>query len=161
MYVQNKTIYNNGTQKCLLAALCMHEDFLKEVQRVWKEDFYPLLQVSTQQTAAFTDKVLPLTEYASTIKASANMNFNRFRFLGTTYWGSAYTGKTFEENVNYVDKFVKNRVEFLNTYFTGLSQEQVVYFDTKNALRREIFAGKGRRNLALLSISVRPARTSF
>lgn len=140
LYVQNKTIYNNATQKCLLAALCTHKDFMAEVERVWKEDFYPLLQVSTGAVAASTENVVSLTEYASLIETSANMNFHRFKFLGTTYWGSTYTGKTFEENVNYVDSFVKERVEFLNTYFSQLSKEAVVYFDNSAAKWSEVYA---------------------
>lgn len=140
LYVQNKTIYNNKTQKCLLAALCSHEDFMQEVAKVWKDTFYPLLQVSIGEAAPYTDNVCSIEEYASLIESSANMNFSRFKFLGTTYWGSAYTGSTFEANVNYVDSFIKKRVAFLDYYFTSVAKESQFYFDNSAARWPEVYA---------------------
>lgn len=140
LYVQNKTIYNNKTQKCFLAALCTHADFMAEVAKVWEEEFYPLLQVSIGATDAYTDNVLPITQYGSMVEASANMNFSKFKFLGTTYWGSTYTGSTFAANVDYVNSFIKKRVAFLDSYFRSLSKESVFYFDNTAAKWSQVYA---------------------
>lgn len=140
LYVQNKTIYNNKTQKCFLAALCTHADFMAEVAKVWEEDFYPLLQVSIGETAAYTDNVLPILQYGSLVEASANMNFSRFKFLGTTYWGSTYTGSDFKANINYVDSFIEKRVAFLDSYFRSLSRESAFYFDNSASKWSEVYA---------------------
>lgn len=140
LYVQNKTIYNNKTQKCFLAALCTHADFMAEVARVWEEDFYPLLQVSMGEKTAYSDNVLSIAQYGALVEASANMNFNKFKFLGTTYWGSTYTGSTFAANVEYVNSFVKKRIAFLDSYFKGLSKESTFYFDNTAAKWSNVYA---------------------
>ena len=114
--LKNKKIYNSQTSQSmdvtLLGALWKHDAFKKEVARVWMEKFYPYLK----------DATTTISDLATTNEASANMNFSRHHFLGTTYWGSAYTGSTYAENINYVKNFVKNRVSFLHDYYAEYYQ---------------------------------------
>ena len=117
-----------------------YEDFREEVKRVWEEQFAPLLEVSVGNKEAYTDNVQKLTDYGNLIEDSANMNFKRHKFLGTTYWGSAYTGSTFTDNVNYVNSFVKTRYQALNKIFTGKVKKTDLYFDNSMANWSNVYA---------------------
>ena len=145
LQLNDKKIYNTTDRNApsyltIMGELIKHDDFMEMVAKVWNEEFYPLLQVSTGSKSAYTDNVMSIQNYGNMVKASANMNFNRFKFLGTTYWGSMYTGSTFTENVNYLDTFVNKRVAFLNSYINALDQKTTVYFDNSNAKWSDVYA---------------------
>jgi len=115
LLLTSKTVYH-GSELNFMGALTKHSDFMDMVKKVWKEDFSPLLQVSTGSKAAYTENVRSIKEYGSLIEASANMNFNRFKFLGTTYWGSAATGTTYSANISYVNNFIKKTCFLFELY---------------------------------------------
>lgn len=151
-YVKNKNIYNATdtsykTDKTILGALCKHDDFMKEVVKVWKEDFYPLLKVSTGATPAYTKNVKSISAYGSLLTPSATMNFSRFDYiLGSAYWGSAMTGTTYADNINQLKAFVKNRTAFLNDYFNSFNynyddgKDMIIYYDNSETKWDKVYA---------------------
>ena len=126
MYVQKKHIYKNKdvmsseTEVNFLGRLMKHEEFKKEVARVWTLDFYPLLKVATGSTSSTTavNKLMSISKYGSLCEASANMNFSRNEgTLGSAYWGSYCQGKTYADNISALNTFVKNRTNVMNNLF--------------------------------------------
>ena len=143
LLLTSKKVYH-GSELNFMGALTKHSEFMDMVKKVWKEDFSPLLSVSTGSKAAYTANVKAIKAYGSEIKSSANMNFSRFKFLGTTNWGSKNTGSTFNENVNYVHNFIKKRVTYLNSVWGSGSnnnnEKTTVYFDNSNAKWSNVYA---------------------
>lgn len=143
LLLTSKKVYN-GSELNFMGALTKHNDFMDMVKQVWKEDFAPLLEVSIGNKAAYTENVRSINAYGSEIEASANMNFNRFKFLGTTHWGSAATGNTYSANISYVNNFIKKRVSYLNSIWgnggSGGDEKTTVYFDNSNAKWSNVYA---------------------
>lgn len=126
MYVQKKHIYKNKdvmsseTEVNFLGRLMKHEEFKKEVARVWTLDFYPLLKVATGSTSstASVNKLMSISKYGSLCEKSASMNFSRNEgTLGSAYWGSYCQGKTYADNISALNTFVKNRTNVMNNLF--------------------------------------------
>ena len=143
LLLTSKKVYN-GSELNFMGALTKHSDFMDMVKKVWKEDFSPLLAISTGSKEAYTENVKSIKTYGSELEASANMNFSRFKFLGTTYWGSAATGSTYSDNINYVNNFIKKRVAYLNSVWgkggSGDDEKTTVYFDNSNAKWSNVYA---------------------
>ena len=126
-YVKEKHIYYNHSVVSssrdlnFLGRLCRHSEFMTEVDRMWQTTFYPLIKVAYGAKTAFSSKLMSIDKYASTIEKSANMNFSRFEgILGSTYWGSAYTGSDYATNVRKLKEFVSNRAAVMNNSFKAL-----------------------------------------
>ncbi|MBQ3783297.1 MAG: CotH kinase family protein [Lachnospiraceae bacterium] len=126
-YVKEKHIYYNHSVVSssrdlnFLGRLCQHSEFMTEVDRMWQTTFYPLIKVAYGAKTAFSSKLMSIDKYASTIEKSANMNFSRFEgILGSTYWGSAYTGSDYATNVRKLKEFVSNRAAVMNNSFKAL-----------------------------------------
>ncbi|MBQ5561477.1 MAG: CotH kinase family protein [Lachnospiraceae bacterium] len=126
-YVKEKHIYYNHSVVSssrdlnFLGRLCQHSEFMTEVDRMWQTTFYPLIKVAYGAKTAFSSKLMSIDKYASTIEKSANMNFSWFEgILGSTYWGSAYTGSDYATNVRKLKEFVSNRAAVMNNSFKAL-----------------------------------------
>ena len=126
-YVKEKHIYYNHSVVSssrdlnFLGRLCQHSEFMTEVDRMWQTTFYPLIKVAYGAKTAVSRKLMSIDKYASTIEKSANMNFSRFEgILGSTYWGSAYTGSDYATNVRKLKEFVSNRAAVMNNSFKAL-----------------------------------------
>ena len=125
-FIKDKKIYG-GSDKCLLAKLCTHDDFNKEVSMLWCTSMSDALKAVTGQKSSNNYKYLKTIDNCyNELHASANMNFKRYSMLGDVSWGSANTGSTFTENYQYVKNFMRKRVEFFDNKFKYESKDLTI-----------------------------------
>ncbi len=93
-------------------ALYKHADFKEAVKKAYYESFVPALDVLLGITPSGEGDLRSLDEYASEIWASADMNFTRRPIFNSS---QAYvkTGRNYAENIEYVRKFLTERMAFL------------------------------------------------
>lgn len=99
-------------------ALAEQTDFSQAVCAAWEEVYKPLLRLLTGEWAAPAGcAVHTLDAYAEELSASAAMNFERWRVLNHSS-RAVKTGATYEENIEYLRQWIKERIEYLDTRWT-------------------------------------------
>lgn len=107
-YIRYKNLYD-GSELALMAKLCSRPEFWKKVKAEWSNSFkgYVTAQLNGGSLTS-------IDEYMAKYQATAAMNFTRYNILPTCEWGSADTGSTYKDNINYLKSFYERRIDFLN-----------------------------------------------
>ncbi|MEE0060715.1 MAG: CotH kinase family protein [Acutalibacteraceae bacterium] len=95
----------------IFAQLCQHEEFLQEVEKVWNEKFVPAYNIAMGNTAG-TGRLKSIYEYDALLESSSIMNYTKWDI--TTTLLVPESGKTQDEQMKYLENFIKGRFEFLN-----------------------------------------------
>lgn len=108
-FVKNKAL-TDGTGRALLSKLCTHDDFWNIVIKVWNESLgKSILSIINGEDGKGVEF------YGSFYYAAAAMNFTRYDILDKNPdWGSADTGDTYEENIEYLKEYMQRRYDFMN-----------------------------------------------
>lgn len=99
--------------------LSRHEDFMKQVRRIWKESFRPAAAVLLGETEGTTGGCLKsLDEYRAEIEASAAMNFARWGINSDASVREA--GGSFDHAFRYLKNWIAERTAWMEgQYGTG------------------------------------------
>ncbi len=93
------------------------EDFQSSVRAEWAAHFLPAMQILTGQKPS-DGGLASIDTYAQAIRGSAEMNFIRWP-MRTASDNAAETGKTFEANIDYLNRFVQMRLDWLNAQWSS------------------------------------------
>lgn len=108
-YIKNKKMYD-GNDLAIMAKLCSHTEFWEMVKEEWRNSFKAA--VTSQLEGG---NLMPIDGYLDKYKDTAAMNFTRYDILPTAYtWGSSDTGRTYEENMEFLKEYYKRRIEFFD-----------------------------------------------
>jgi len=102
----------SGFSYSVWPALYRHEEFAAAVREVYDAELRPLLEVLVGERTA-QNGVLTIEDYAAQLRASAAMNFKRWRVLNHET-RAVKTGATYEENVVYLRDWIKARMAYLD-----------------------------------------------
>lgn len=93
--------------------LYRHEPFRSEVHRIWREDYRPAVAVLLGETEPGRDSIIrPLDEYLENSRASASMNFVRYKIISDSAFRVAKTNQT--TAVNTMRKWIITRTEWMD-----------------------------------------------
>lgn len=96
-------------------ALYKQADFAGEVRSVYDAQLRPILEVIVgEREEEAGSGIVSLDTYAKELQASAEMNFARWRVLNNRV-RAVKTGATYEENIEYLRQWIKDRMAFLDT----------------------------------------------
>ena len=100
--------------------LTTHASFNEKARDIWTERFRPAMDILLGETAGGEDHVLKsIDEYAEQIRRSAEMNFERW---GVNDQASRQAGGSFDNAVAYLKKWIRTRVNYMDTEKTRLIQ---------------------------------------
>lgn len=103
--------------KTIFAALCNHEDFIAEVEKVWKESFAPALDIALGKTEG-NSRLQSIYQYDALLESSSIMNYTRWDLKDTLLVPNS--GNTQDEQIKYLETFANGRFEFMNSYFSDV-----------------------------------------
>lgn len=118
-YVRNSKIWQNQTLKSYLAQAYSKEDIYASILKSWNEDFLPALDIvmnGDESSIGNNGKLRSITEYIAEVYDSAKMNFTLWDILEFPSRG-VETGKTIEENIDYIRNFFNVRVPMMKEEF--------------------------------------------
>ena len=110
-FIRYKAIYNNYDVDNLVTKLCKIDDFWSRVKIQWKYNVYPEIQ------KLYGSSGLIKNDYTNKLSASVAMNEDRYHFIANDPiggWGSANTGSTWSEAVNFLNNWASSRASWIN-----------------------------------------------
>ena len=103
------------TQHAWWPAMARQDDFRQAVSLAWQTVYRPMMLVLTGDLAPWDGcGITPLSAIAEELSASAGMNFKRWSIFNAAN-RAVKTGATYEENLEYLTKWIRRRVAFLDT----------------------------------------------
>ena len=103
------------TQHAWWPAMARREEFRQAVSEAWRTIYRPMLLVLTGDLSPWDGcGVVPLSQIAEELSASASMNFKRWNIFNAVN-RAVKTGATYEENVEFLTDWIRRRVSFLDT----------------------------------------------
>ena len=103
--------------------LTTHEAFTQKAQELWNTRFRPAAAILLGEENGDRDReshvLKSLDEYAEAIRSSAEMNFERW---GTNDQAAKRAGGSFDNAVAYLKKWIRSRVDFMDSENTRLIQ---------------------------------------
>lgn len=117
--------YRYSSARTVFSQLCQHQDFIAEIEKVWKNNFLPALSIVTGN-AQGTGRLQSMQDYYDLLLPSSVMNYTRWNISDNLLVSQA--GTTHEQQYNYLKNFVNGRISFLNTGLLDLAgaKEQAV-----------------------------------
>lgn len=107
--------YNGGkNNKTIFAQLCTMTDFWDNVQTVYNRDFAPALSILTGKTNNDGERLTSIYNLENIIEDSADMNFIRWDYTLKDNTLVSAAGYTHRSHLDYLEKFVINRTNWLN-----------------------------------------------
>ena len=93
------------------------KEFFDAVREAWKFRYKPALQILLDNESDPEGKLLSIRQYAENLEKSAEMNFIRWPMYAFDKKSQniARTGYTYEDNIQYLIRFITERVDFLDT----------------------------------------------
>lgn len=122
LFIQNLKIRDfdeSNNYPNILARLISHEQVSSRILEIWNNVFYPTVLNS------YADEICDspnLKHYISQYYDSAIMNFSKWDVLNDTLYKEVIN-TDWNENVNYLEKFIIDRGEYLNEIFNSTVQE--------------------------------------
>jgi len=102
-----------GKKNHLYWALYRHDDFQEAINKVYREEVSRALRIFLGDEAPGEgDVICSISEYAARIEKSAEMNFARWP-ESNVHGYYTESGKTHEKSVQYLEKFLRKRYEYL------------------------------------------------
>lgn len=96
--------------------LYRHEEFVEAVKEAYELTFRPCLEVllGLRAPSKATDDLRSLHDYAASLRASADMNFTRWRIFNADEF-PVKTGSNYDENIEYLHTFLTKRMAYLDS----------------------------------------------
>ena len=68
----------------------------------------------------------------SIIEQPSQNNFKKWTVLNSTdFWPNYYLGKTYEDEINYLKKWIAQRIEFLDSEFLAKTGKTATYYEVQ------------------------------
>lgn len=126
-----KNSYRYSSTRTIFSQLCQHDDFMAEVEKIWKENFVPALSIVTGETEC-TGRLQSMYDYYNLLESSSIMNYTRWDLKDTLLVNQA--GTTHEAQFNYLVNFVNGRISFMNSGLLDLASAKSEAINTINNL---------------------------
>ncbi|MGO5111989.1 CotH kinase family protein [Oscillospiraceae bacterium LCP25S3_E10] len=107
-----KNSYRYSSTRTVFSQLCQHDDFMTEVEKVWKEKFVPAMSIVTGNTEG-TGRLKSMQYNYSLTLPSSVMNYTRWNISDNLLVPEA--GTTHSQQFNYLVNFVNGRITFMNS----------------------------------------------
>lgn len=107
-----KNSYRYSSTRTIFSQLCQHNDFMAEVEKIWRENFVPALSIATGETEG-TGRLQSMYDYYNLLNSSSVMNYTRWNLRDTLLVNQS--GTTHEAQFNYLVNFVNGRISFMNS----------------------------------------------
>ncbi|MEE0059705.1 MAG: CotH kinase family protein [Acutalibacteraceae bacterium] len=114
-FIKNSYRYSNT--RTVFSQLCQHDDFMAEVEKIWREKFVPALDIAMGK-ADGNHRLQSIYDYDALLEASTEMNYIRWDLRETLLVSGS--GLTQDAQLTYLEKFLKGRISFLNSGFLDL-----------------------------------------
>lgn len=114
-FIKNSYRYSNT--RTVFSQLCQHDDFMAEVEKIWREKFVPALDIAMGK-AEGNGRLQSIYDYDALLEASTEMNYIRWDLRETLLVSGS--GLTQDAQLTYLEKFLKGRISFLNSGFLDL-----------------------------------------
>ena len=154
LFVRNNYTISEKTYKYSIPTvfnkLFYHSDFENAVVSEWNNNFKNKALKLLKEKDTGEKRLKTIDEYTENIRNSAELNFNRWNILGTTTT-LVETGKTFNENIDYLKNFIKNRINYLDKYYNKSNTKKKIYFDNSKAnwcnVYAYVYSGNGKDSI--------------
>ncbi len=113
-----KNSYRYSSTRTIFAQLCQHDDFMAEVEKIWRDEFVPALDIAMGNTKG-TGRLQSIYDYDKLLESSGVMNYTRWDLRETLLVPGS--GTTQDAQFTYLEKFIKGRISFLNSAFLDLA----------------------------------------
>ena len=107
-----KNSYRYSSTRTVFSQLCQHDDFMTEVEKVWKEKFVPALSIVTGNTEG-TGRLKSMQYNYNLTLPSSVMNYTIWDVSDNLLVPEA--GTTHSSQFNYLVNFVNGRITFMNS----------------------------------------------
>ncbi|MEE0265047.1 MAG: CotH kinase family protein [Acutalibacteraceae bacterium] len=115
-FIKNSYRYSNT--RTVFSQLCQHDDFMSEVERIWRESFVPALDIAMGKTEG-NGRLQSIYDYDALLADSTVMNYTRWDLRETLLVSGS--GLTQDAQLTYLEKFITGRISFLNSGFLDLA----------------------------------------
>lgn len=109
-FIKNSKRYSST--RTIFAQLCQHDDFMTEVEKIWREDFVPALSIVTGNSTG-NKRLQSMYDYYDFLESSSVMNYTRWDLEETLLVTGS--GNTHQEQFEYLETFIKGRISFMNS----------------------------------------------
>ncbi|MBQ1992315.1 MAG: CotH kinase family protein, partial [Clostridia bacterium] len=113
-----KNSYRYSSTRTVFSQLCQYDDFMAVVEKIWREEFVPALDIAMGK-AKGTDRLKSIYDYDKLLESSSVMNYTRWDLRETLLVPGS--GTTQDAQFEYLEKFIKGRISFLNAGFLDLA----------------------------------------
>ena len=125
-----KNSYRYSRTRTIFSQLCQHDDFMTEVEKLWKEEFVPALSIAMGSSKG-TGRLQSIYDYYNLLESSSVMNYTRWDLNETLLVPGS--GSTRAKQFEYLENFINGRISFLNAGFldlTGAKEEAIKTIDS-------------------------------
>lgn len=109
-FIKNSKRYSNT--RTIFSQLCQHNDFMVEVEKIWRENFVPALSIATGNATA-GERLQSMYDYYNLLESSSVMNYTRWDLKETLLVPGS--GNTHQAQFEYLKKFINGRISFMNS----------------------------------------------
>lgn len=124
-----KNSYRYSSTRTIFSQLCQHDDFMTEVEKLWKEKFIPALDIVMGNSRG-SGRLQSIYDYDAMLESSSIMNYTRWNLNDTLLVPGS--GLTQDAQFKYLENFINGRINFLNAGLldlTSAKQEAVKAID--------------------------------
>lgn len=114
-FIKNSKRYSST--RTIFAQLCQHNDFMAEVEKIWRENFVPALSIVTGDSTG-SKRLQSMYDYYNLLKSSSVMNYIRWDLEETLLVPGS--GNTHQAQFEYLEKFINGRISFMNSRLLDL-----------------------------------------
>lgn len=115
-FIKNSYRYSNT--RTIFSQLCQHDDFMAEVERLWREEFVPALSIAMGNSEG-TGRLQSIYDYDALLESSSVMNYTRWDLTDTLLVPGS--GSTQDAQLEYLKNFMQGRISFLNSGLLDLA----------------------------------------
>ncbi len=126
-----KNSYRYSSTRTIFAQLCQHDDFMAEVEKIWREKFVPALDIAMGKTNG-TGRLQSIYDYDALLKDSTVMNYTRWDLNETLLVPGS--GLTQDAQLAYLERFITGRISFLNAGFLDLASAKAEAIRTLDSI---------------------------
>ena len=112
-----KNSYRYSSTRTIFSQLCQHEDFMAEVENIWREKFVPALDIAMGNSEG-ANRLQSIYDYDALLEPSSVMNYKRWDLRDTLLVPGS--GSTQDAQFEYLENFINGRISFLNAGFLDL-----------------------------------------